>query len=88
MGAKLLIIIEKSTMKIHELLAVSEKIIMSLHERGIKTEDVHHLPMYRDYLSMKNSGEKTTFIVAVLSERYAICERKVYKVLKRLETDC
>lgn len=75
-------------MKVVELLSVSEKLIKALHENGIKTEDVHHLPLYQEYLLLKGDGHKTTYIVSHLSDKYKICERKVYKVLKRLETEC
>ena len=33
-------------------------------------------------------GDKVTYIVSVLSERYSVSERKIYSIIKHLETDC
>jgi hypothetical protein len=40
--------------------------------------------MYSDYLRMKAEGEKVAYIVAVLKEKYHVCERKIYKVVKMM----
>lgn len=37
---------------------------------------------------MKARREKMTYIVAVLAERYAVSERKVYNIIAHLEKDC
>ena len=34
------------------------------------------------------NGEKVSYIVATLSLRYGISERKVYDLIKRFKTDC
>ena len=71
-----------------EILKMGEEMLKTLHEAGIKTEYYQWLEMYRDYQEMKRAGEKTTYVVAMLSGRYRICERKVYKVLKAMTTQC
>ncbi|MDB8928862.1 hypothetical protein [Parabacteroides merdae] len=43
---------------------------------------------YRKRTHVVEDGNKTTYAVAVLSEKYAISERKVYDVLRHLRTDC
>ena len=37
---------------------------------------------------MMSEGNKTTYTVAVLSDRYAMSERKVYDVIRKLAGDC
>lgn len=37
---------------------------------------------------MKNRGEKTTYAVLHLANKYSICERKVYDVIKRFGKCC
>ena len=37
---------------------------------------------------MRAAGEKTTYIVAVLSDKYALSERKVYDIIRYLSSDC
>ena len=37
---------------------------------------------------MHRNGDKVSYIVATLSEKYAVSERKVYGLLKRFQSDC
>lgn len=75
-------------MKTAELLRVSVNILETLHKSGIKQGDYQYLGLYSEYEKMKLEGEKTTYIVAVLSDKYDICERKIYKIIHRLNKDC
>ena len=47
-----------------------------------------YIELYNDYNRLLAEGEKVSYIVAVLAERYAVSERKVYALLKRLRADC
>lgn len=51
-------------------------------------EDVQYIKLYNDYNRLLDEGEKVSYIVAVLAERYNVCERKVYTLIKRLQSDC
>lgn len=51
-------------------------------------EDVQYIELYNDYNRLLDEGEKVSYIVAVLTERYNVCERKVYTLIKRLQSDC
>ncbi len=75
-------------MKVKEFLKFSGEILKRLHGFGIKIEDYKYVQLIEDYERMKSEGEKTTYIVAVLSERYNMCNRKIYKILARLYKDC
>ena len=75
-------------MKVKELIKIGKVIMKSLHERGIKMEDYQHLPMVEEYDVLKNMGHKTTYIIAHLSAKYNICERKVYKIIGKMILDC
>lgn len=55
-----------------------------LHKNGSHIDDYEYLAMYSDYLRMKAEGEKVAYIVAVLKEKYHVCERKIYKVVKMM----
>jgi hypothetical protein len=37
---------------------------------------------------MLDQGEKVSYAVAVLSEKYSVSERKVYALVKRFQSDC
>ena len=75
-------------MKVIDFIRLCGDLIKKLHNNGIKLEDYLHLELYEKYIRMKSSGNKTTYIVAVLSHEYNICERKIYKIIKHMESDC
>ena len=66
----------------------SSEMLKRLHECGIRIDDYKYLPMLVEYEDMTLSGEKKTYVVASLSEKYGMCERKFYKVIARLMKDC
>lgn len=37
---------------------------------------------------MYKQGEKVTYIVSRLSEKYDTSERKIYSIIKRFQTNC
>ena len=51
-------------------------------------EDVQYIELYNDYNRLLDEGEKVSYIVAVLAERFNVCEGKVYTLIKRLQSDC
>lgn len=57
-------------------------------ERGIHLEDVNYIDLYKDYSRMIAHGDKVTYVVAVLADKYQVSERKVYTLLKRLSRGC
>lgn len=75
-------------MTIYEILSFNKELLQRLTESGIRTEDYRYVDLFRDFTEMVQEGNKTTYAVAILSEKYAISERKVYNVLRRLRTDC
>ena len=87
-GANIVIISRICTMKVKDLVKIGKEIMKMLHERGINMEYYRHLPMIEEFDVMKDMGHKTTYIVAHLSEKYGICERKIYKIIGKMMTDC
>ena len=51
-------------------------------------EDVQYIELYNDYNRLLDEGEKVSYIVAVLAECSNVCERKVYTLINRLQSDC
>ena len=68
-------------MKVAELLSFAKVMLETLHKNGSHISDYEYLAMYDDYIQMKEQGNKTAYIIAVLKEKYHICERKIYKVV-------
>lgn len=75
-------------MKIYELINFNRELLKKLADAGVRLDDAQYIDAYADYLEMYKNGEKVSYIVAVLSERYSISERKVYSLLKRFQSDC
>jgi len=75
-------------MRCLDLMIFSSEMLKRLHECGIRIDDYKYLPMLVEYEDMMLSGEKKTYVVASLSEKYGMCERKFYKVIARLMKDC
>lgn len=75
-------------MKVYEILSFNRELLIKLERMGIRYADCKYVDMYREYLDLCAEGHKKTYIVAVLSEKYSICERQVYIILDRLGCDC
>lgn len=75
-------------MKIIEVLKFNRELIKRLRMAGIRLEDEQFVDLYSDYTTLLAKGEKVSYIVAILSERYAVSERKVYGFIKHFQTDC
>ena len=75
-------------MKIIEVLKFNRELIKRLKIAGIRLEDEEFVDLYTDYTNLLKRGEKISYIVALLSERYAMSERKVYTLIKRFKSDC
>lgn len=54
-------------MKVIDILKLNKGLLNILQEVGIKVEDVKYIELYNDYQFMIESGEKVSYIVAILS---------------------
>lgn len=75
-------------MKVIELLKIDRKVLELLQESCVKVGDVHFVGLYDDFMRIVKSGGKTTYAVAVLSQKYKISERKVYYLMRKFTQDC
>lgn len=75
-------------MKVIEILNLNKSLLTVCLEAGVKVDDVRYIDLYNDYHTLVSRGEKVSYIVAKLGERYGVSERKVYTLIKRLQADC
>ncbi len=75
-------------MKMIELLNFNRELLKKLQAAGIRLEDAKYIDLYLDYVELLNQGEKVSYIVVLLSEKYSVSERKVYTLIKRFQSDC
>lgn len=75
-------------MKIIEIVKINRELLKNLHAAGVRMEDEQFVDLYTDYTAMCRHGEKVSYIVAVLADRYGISERTVYSLVKRFSSEC
>ena len=75
-------------MKVFEILSFNRELLNRLFSTGVKANDYIYVDLYNDYMHMRSNGNKITYIVAALSEKYSVSERKVYSIIDRLGKDC
>lgn len=78
----------RKAMKVYEVLSFNKELLVKLSAMGIRCEDCKYIDLYYEYLSLRASGNKVTYIVATLSEKYRVSERQVYAVIDRLGSGC
>ena len=74
-------------MTVFDILNFNREPLKRLRGAGIRLEDVEYLDMYKEYTALRRNGEKVTYVVATLAERYHISIRKVYALIKRYEEE-
>lgn len=74
-------------MRVIELLELAEELLLRLKASGIRLDDCMFIGLYKEYAKMREEGEKVTYIVSMLAEKYGISERKVYDLARRLGAD-
>ena len=75
-------------MKVIEILNFNRELLKRLQAAGIRLEDASYIDLYTDYTRLLDPGERVAYVVAVLSEKYSVSERKVYALVKRFQSDC
>ena len=75
-------------MKIVEIVKINRELLKNLHTAGVRIEDAEYIDLYTDYRKLLGEGEKVSYIVAALSDKYAVSERKVYGLIKHFQSDC
>ena len=75
-------------MTYYEMIKLNRLSLDKLSSGGFRIDDCKYIELYEEYLRMYRSGDKVTYIVAVLHERYGVCERKIYDIVKRMGRNC
>lgn len=75
-------------MTYYEIIKLSKEPIDRLILAGFRLEDCRYVELYEDYMRMHEAGNKMTYIVSVLHDRYHVCERKIYDLIKRFGKHC
>lgn len=75
-------------MKVIEILNLNKELLKNFRQAGIRIEDVEYIELYKEYHTLFNRGEKVSYIVTILADKYDVSERTVYDIIKRFKSDC
>lgn len=64
-------------MKVIEILKLNRELLKFCCDAGIRLDDIRYIDLFNDYNRLLADGEKITYIVAALAEKYGVCERTV-----------
>ncbi len=73
-------------MTIFEVLKFNRELLERLHRIGVRLEDTAYIDLFVDFNNMVGAGEKVSYVVAVLADKYSISERKVYSLIKHFQS--
>lgn len=74
-------------MIVYEILNFNRELLYKLSISGIRLEDYKYVDLYSDYIYMRNDGQKVTYIIAYLANKYQFSERKVYSIINHLSQE-
>ncbi len=75
-------------MTIFEILKFNRELLERLLRIGVRLEDTAYIDLFVDFNNMVGSGDKVSYAVAVLAEKYGVSERKVYSLVRHFRNDC
>ena len=75
-------------MTVFEILKFNRELLERLIRIGVRLDDTRYIDLFGEFAEMVGNGDKVSYAVAVLADRYGISERKVYSLIKRYKSDC
>jgi hypothetical protein len=75
-------------MKVIEVLNLNKELLKKFQQVGIRLDDVQYVDLYDEYKKMLANGDKVSYIIATLADKYEVSERKVYDLIRRFKADC
>lgn len=71
-------------MNIADFLRKNSAVVSAIAKNHILPEDVELLGMYDEARRLIDAGEKTSFVAALMADKYGFTERHYYRVMGRL----
>ncbi len=75
-------------MTIFEVLKFNRELLERLRRIGVRLEDTAYIDLFVDFNNMVGAGDKVSYVVAVLADKYSVSERKVYSLIRHFQNDC
>ena len=74
-------------MKVYQMLKLCRPMFEKFNDAGIQIDDAKHLELFEEYTVLKSKGEKISYIINSLSDKYAISERSVYRIIRKFDRE-
>lgn len=72
-------------MTVYECLQVIRPALERLNNNGIDIKNIDNMVIYEEFITLQQKGEKKTYIMAFLGEKYSKSEKSIHRIIKRLE---
>ena len=72
-------------MRTFDLVKISKSLLKTLSKLDIKMDDYQYVDMFDEYEEMVNNGDKVSYIVTFLSQKYKISEASIYRLIRRFK---
>lgn len=72
----------------YEIIALNRELLKRLYDYGINTADFRFAEIYEDYQTMVIAGDKVRYVASMLSRRYNISERSIYRIVAAMQEEC
>ena len=74
-------------MKVYELLSCNKELLKRFHDMGVNLNDYKYIELYSEYEELITKGNKVTYIVLSLADKYKVSERQIYNVVDKFSRD-
>ena len=75
-------------MKVVEMLKIGVPMLNKMSDNGILLKDYEYVPVYEQFVRMRDMGIKYRETIRILSTEYNISARTLQRAIKRMEKDC
>ena len=75
-------------MKVVELLEIGGKMLKLMSENDVNRDYNRFVPMYKEYLNMRDAGIKYREAVRILAEDYGTSKASIERAIKKLSQEC
>ncbi len=75
-------------MKVVELLEIGGKMLKLMSENDVNRDYYRFVPMYKEYLNMRDAGIKYREAVRILAEDYGTSKASIERAIKKLSQEC
>ncbi len=72
-------------MTLFDMLNLNHEFLHRLRDAGARLDDIDHLDLFVEYCNMIQSGQKVSYVVSFLSDKYEISVRSIYSIIARLK---